>query len=121
MAAVEKIGGCRATRDVSARECLPAMRCDLFKFSSLEIMKKQRSLCVGHAKGVAVHLRIHVTISYEDVLPPVIVVVDRIDAHTSLLAAIRAVSHSGLRSDLGEIAFAVVVIEHAGRRIVGYI
>src|ERR1017187_3424373 len=58
-------------------------------------------------------------VGLDDVGPAIAIVVGGVDAHASLLAAITTVGDAGLDADLGESAFAVVVVEQAGRRVVG--
>ena len=58
---------------------------------------------------------------FDDVGPAVVIVVGGIDAHAGLLASVRTVSHARFCAYLGETALAVVVVEQAGRRIVGYV
>ena len=60
-------------------------------------------------------------IGFDDVRPPVIVIVSGIDAHAGLFTAVRTVSHSSLGAHFTKTAFAVVVVKQAGGRIVGYV
>src|SRR5437660_11515664 len=58
-------------------------------------------------------------IRFNDVGPAVVVVVGGVNAHASLLFAIGAVACASLRTNFRESALAIVVVEHAGRRIIG--
>ena len=60
-------------------------------------------------------------VGLNNVGPTIVIVVGRINPHASLLAPVRAVSHSGFHTHFSESATAVVVVQHAGRRVVSHV
>jgi len=56
-----------------------------------------------------------------DVRPAIAIIVGRVDAHAGLFSPVGTVGHACLGTDLAESTLAVVVIEQARRRVVGYV
>ena len=56
-----------------------------------------------------------------DVGPAIAIIVGRVDAHAGLFSPVGTVGHACLGTDLGESTLAIVVIEQARRRVVGYV
>src|SRR5580704_9226983 len=61
-----------------------------------------------------------VEISYEEVLPTVVIEIRRVHAHPRTREAVGAVCHTGFGSSLSEFSFAVVYKQKIGGGIVGH-
>src|ERR1700681_1546187 len=106
---VVDVSVCGAPRDFRSCECVPQFICYFLEFAIAEIAKKMRWLSVTDALLHALNLVFDVTVSYENVLPPIIVIVKKETAEAKCHQ--RGAPDFRARSFVHEQAVAFVVVK----------
>src|ERR1700720_3134869 len=108
-AVVEEVGRGGASGHIAARQGNSGAEADLGEFSVLKITEQKGPLGIGHTKRVLVHLRIHMPVGDENVLPAIVVEIEKLYSKPEERHADRA--EAGASREISELTGVIVVVE----------
>src|SRR5215475_7661141 len=92
-----------------ASSCASHIFPNLLEFAVAQVVKQEGTLGIGDAERMPIYLRIHVAVGYEDVLPAIVVKVEKFHTKGEKRNADRTEVRCSCK--IGEFAVVVVVIE----------